>query len=134
MNSGHYATETPTSSAQSKLTVTIFESFQSMAAIRDEWDAFVEASGSDIYFTIDWLQIWWKYYGHNRTLRCFLFRNHAKVVATLPFFLQTITFGPFAIRLARFVGADFTISVFYPPIETHLVREILNRDVSALDD
>ena len=53
------------------LSTAIYTSFDELASVRDEWDEFIEHSGSDIYFTFDWLETWWKYYGRNHVLRCF---------------------------------------------------------------
>ena len=52
-----------------------YTSFDEFASVRDEWDEFIEHSGSDIYFTFGCLETWWKYYGRNRVLRCFLIRK-----------------------------------------------------------
>ena len=41
------------------LSVTIIGSFDELATVAEEWDSFVERSGSDIYFVTDWLEAWW---------------------------------------------------------------------------
>ena len=107
------------------LSVKIMGSFDELATVAEEWDSFVERSGSDIYFVTDWLEAWWTYYGKNRTLRCFLIRKNGATVAALPFFIQTIVFGPLRLKVARFVGADFTIPVFFPPIAKSHEIEVL---------
>src|SRR5690348_237886 len=76
--------------------------------IRDEWDGFVEQSGSDIYFTVDWLQAWWTHYGRGRTFRGLTVWNGAEMVGALPFCVHRVWAGPVPVRLARFVGADST--------------------------
>ena len=107
------------------LSVKIMGSFDELATVADEWDDFVERSGSDIYFVTDWLEAWWTHYGKNRTLRCFLIRKNGATVAALPFFIQSIVFGPLRLKVARFVGADFTIPVFFPPIAKSHEIEVL---------
>jgi len=99
------------------LSTEIYTSFDELASVRNEWDEFIERSGSDIYFTFDWLETWWKYYGRNRVLRCFLIRKAGQPVAALPFLIERLGLGPFSVRLAKFVGADFAITVFSPAIE-----------------
>ncbi len=107
------------------LSVTIIGSSDELATIAEEWDNFVERSGSGINFVTDWLEAWWTYYGKNRTLRCFLIQKDGAIVAALPFFIQTIVFGPLRLKVARFVGADFTIPVFFPAIAKGHEIEVL---------
>ena len=124
-NDQPFAVESVDESAVDPLSVTIIGSFDELAAVAEEWDNFVERSGSDIYFVTDWLEAWWTYYGKNRTLRCFLIQKDGATVAALPFFIQTIVFGPLRLKVARFVGADFTIPVFIPPIAKNHEIEVL---------
>jgi len=118
------------------LSVTIIGSFDELATVAEEWDSFVERSGSDIYFVTDWLEAWWTYYGKNRRLRCFLIRKNGATVAALPFFIQNFVLGPFRLKVARFVGADFTIPVFFPAIEKSHEIEVLEyvfRDLFSIE-
>ena len=84
--------------------------------VRDEWDAFVERCGSDIYFTVDWLQAWWAHYGRGRAFEALLVRDGDRIVAALPFCVYRLWAGPVPVRVARFVGADSTLPVFTPAI------------------
>ena len=98
------------------MSVTLACSFPELAPVQDEWDKFVEDSGSDIYFTMDWLQVWWHHYGSKRELRCFVLREGRRMVAALPFCIFNLRIGPMTVRLARWVGADSTICVLHPAI------------------
>ena len=106
-----------TSGPADQLRLEVLRSFAEVAPIRDEWDAFVERVGSDVYFTIDWLEAWWKYYGSDRQLRLFLIREQGRMVAVLPFCVEMLWVGPLPARVARLVGSDSTISVLSPPVE-----------------
>jgi CelD/BcsL family acetyltransferase involved in cellulose biosynthesis len=99
-----------------EISITLACSFQELAAIRDEWDRFAEDSGSDIYFTMDWLQVWWSHYGARRELRGFVIRDGRKIVAALPFCITKLRLGPLNVKLARWIGADSTISVLRPAV------------------
>jgi CelD/BcsL family acetyltransferase involved in cellulose biosynthesis len=105
--------------------------------VRDEWDAFVEAAGSDIYFTVDWLQCWWVHYGRGRAFHGFVVRDGERIVAVLPFCVQRLWAGPVPVRLARFVGADSTLPVFTPAIaagyEEAALRLVLDRLLGGAD-
>ncbi|WP_280832862.1 GNAT family N-acetyltransferase [Mycolicibacterium frederiksbergense] len=113
----------------SNLCIHHLDSVEDLERVRDEWDGFVEQSGSDIYFTVDWLQAWWSHYGRGRTFRGFIARNGGQMVGALPFSVQRVWAGPVPVRLAKFVGADSTLPVFTPAIaegfEEPVVRVIL---------
>jgi CelD/BcsL family acetyltransferase involved in cellulose biosynthesis len=91
-------------------------SLEDLDRLRDEWDGFVEQSGSDIYFTVDWLQAWWTHYGRGRTFHGVIVWDGARMVGALPFSVQRVWAGPVPVRLAKFVGADSTLPVFTPAI------------------
>jgi CelD/BcsL family acetyltransferase involved in cellulose biosynthesis len=114
------------------LTTTVLKTFGEFSRVREEWDRFVEHSGSDIYFTFDWLETWWKYYGHNRQPRLFFIRSHGRVVAALPFCIQKIHMAPIPIVLAKFIGADSVISVFNPAFERSCGNEIWSTVLNQL--
>jgi CelD/BcsL family acetyltransferase involved in cellulose biosynthesis len=125
--------------AISDLSVEHLGSVEDLDRVRDEWDGFVEQSGSDIYFTVDWLQAWWTHYGRGRTFEGLILRDGARMVGALPFCVQRIWAGPLPVRLARLVGADSTIPVFTPAItegfEEPALRAALDRllDVAGCD-
>ena len=91
-------------------------SIDALAAVRDEWDAFVEESRSDIYFTVDWLLAWWTHYGRGASFEGLVVRDGDRLVAALPFCVRRVWAGPVPVRLARFVGADSTLPVFTPAV------------------
>ena len=91
-------------------------SLDDLDRIRDEWDDFVQQTGSDIYFTVDWLQAWWTHYGQRRIFHGLAMWWGGRMVAALPFCVDRVWAGPVPVRLARFVGADSTLPVFLPAI------------------
>jgi CelD/BcsL family acetyltransferase involved in cellulose biosynthesis len=98
--------------------------------VRDEWDGFVEQVGSDIYFTVDWLQAWCTHYGRGRSFEGLIFRDGERMVGALPFCVQRVWAGPCPVRLARFVGAASTLPVFTPAIADGFEEPVLR---AALD-
>jgi CelD/BcsL family acetyltransferase involved in cellulose biosynthesis len=108
------------------LTIVVLETFDELLAMKEELDAFIQGCSSDIYFTFDWLETWWKYYGGDRQLRFFLIRADGRLVAALPFCIQDLHVGPISITLAKFVGADSVISVLAPAVEPIRGNEIWN--------
>ncbi len=122
----------------SDLRVERLGSLDDLDSIRDEWDGFVEQCGSDIYFTVDWLQAWWAHYGRGRTFHGFILRDRGNLVGALPFCVHRVWAGPVPVRLARFVGADSTLPVFTPAIAegfeepvVHAALELLFEDAGC---
>lgn len=95
----------------------LYKNFDELSAIAVEWDTFIRLAGGDIYQTYDWCRIWWKYYGEGRALRVYIFRKGEKIVGILPFFVEVISIGPLCQRVAKVVGADFTLSIVNLAIE-----------------
>ena len=120
-----------TSGPADQLRLEVLRSFAEVAPIRDEWDAFVERVGSDVYFTIDWLEAWWKYYGSDRQLRLFLIREQGRMVAVLPFCVEMLWVGPIAgeggpigrLRIQQFAVLSPPVE---PPFEGAVITLILN--------
>ncbi len=123
--------ETVSSTASGNLKVDVFDSFDELASMQQEWDNFVESVGSEIFLTYDWCRIWWKYYGKNRTLKVFVFRINNELLGIIPLFFEKIWLGPVPIRTVKIVGTDFTINTVSPPIRPAVlepvVQELLTR-------
>jgi CelD/BcsL family acetyltransferase involved in cellulose biosynthesis len=120
--------------AVSNLRIERVGSLEDLDRIRDEWDGFVEQSGSDIYFTVDWLQAWWTHYGRGRTFHGFVMWDGVRMVGALPFCVQRVWAGPVPVRLARFVGADSTLPVFTPAIAEGFEQPVVHAALEQLFD
>jgi CelD/BcsL family acetyltransferase involved in cellulose biosynthesis len=111
--------------------VDVFESFDELAPMQQEWDDFVEAVGAEIFLTYDWCRIWWKYYGKNRDLAVFVFRSNGRLAGVIPLFFEKIWLGPVYIQAAKIVGTDFTICTTSLPVQPRflepVVREFLGK-------
>lgn len=110
-----------------EMQVEIYDNFEDLETIQGEWDQFVESIGGEIFLTFDWCRIWWKYYGKNRDLRLFIFRNDDKLVGIIPLFFEKIWLGPVFVRAAKIVGSDFTLSQFSIPLAKKYMKEIIKK-------
>lgn len=106
----------------------VVTTFEELEPLRERWDAFVASAGSDLYFSFDWCQVWWRHYGAGRELHILVVSSEGRWVALLPLMVDRVLVGPLSVRLARLVGADSTMSVVAPPI----VREFAPRVVDLL--
>ena len=130
-SSGRPEVPAPTASS---LRIDHVHAVEDLDRVRDEWDGFVEQSGSDIYFTVDWLQAWWTHYGRGRTFHGLIARDGARVVGALPFSVQRVWAGPVPVRLAKFVGADSTLPVFTPAIAEGFEEQVVRAALESLFD
>ena len=112
--------------------VQIFDSFDDLEQARPEWDAFVQAAGGDLYLSFDWLRIWWRHYGRNRSLRLFVVRRDRLIVGLVPMFTERVWIGPIHLRLAKMVGCDFALTMFAPPLCPDVAEAIYRYVVEQL--
>jgi CelD/BcsL family acetyltransferase involved in cellulose biosynthesis len=112
---------------EKKVQVDVYDSFESLQSMQLQWDEFVESMGSGIFLTYDWCRIWWKYYGKNRDLRIFIFRNSEELVGIIPLFFEKIWLGPMLMRVVKIVGSDFDLSQFNLPLVRSYIREIIDK-------
>ncbi|HUW19288.1 MAG TPA: GNAT family N-acetyltransferase [Sedimentisphaerales bacterium] len=112
--------------------VQVFNNFEQLAAMQQEWDDFVESVEGEIFLTYDWCRIWWKYYGTNRDLKVFVFRSGDEVVGILPLFFERLWLGPVYVRAAKLVGSDFTICQFSVPVKPEYMEAVVQKFVGAI--
>ena len=110
-----------------RINVKVFENFDELAPMQQEWDSFVESAGGEIFLTYDWCRIWWKYYGKNRILKVFMFRDNGILVGIIPLFFEKLRFGPLTVRAAKIVGSDFTLTQFSPPLAEGYTLQVIKR-------
>jgi len=113
-------------------TVSVFDTFEATAVSREEWDQFVLEVGGDLYVTYDWCRIWWRYYGKNRLLRLYVFRNGRRLVGLAPIFIERIRLGPVSIKIAKRVGADFALTIFSLPLASDHIEAAYHQLLTKL--
>lgn len=105
--------------------IKVYEKFEDVEDIRQEWDCFIEDVCSDIFMTYDWCRIWWKYYGKNRNLKIYLFRSGNDLVGVVPLFIERIWLGPIYIDAVKIIGSDFVLSHFALPIRKRFLDKVV---------
>jgi CelD/BcsL family acetyltransferase involved in cellulose biosynthesis len=101
-------------------------SFEELATVREEWDAFIQSVGGDIYMTYDWCRTWWEYYGDGRELRILLFRDRSRLVGIAPVFIERAWLGPVWLRLSKLVGADSSLTLCNPPVHLDFAESVFD--------
>lgn len=119
---------------QSVIYAEIYNRFDRLQNIQQQWDNLVESLGNDIFMTYDWCRIWWKHYGHNRSLRVFVFRNNDELVGIIPLFFEKIWVGPIFIRVAKIVGSDFIPSQFSLTLALGHEKAVANKFYELISD
>ena len=113
--------------ARELVSIKVYNNFEELDIIQQEWDSFVESVGGDIFLTYDWCRVWWKYYDKNRDLRIFVFRSNNKLVGIIPLFFEKIWLGPIVVRAAKIVGSDFTLSQFSIPLDNSYMPAVIEK-------
>jgi peptidoglycan/xylan/chitin deacetylase (PgdA/CDA1 family)/CelD/BcsL family acetyltransferase involved in cellulose biosynthesis len=73
------------------LEVTQHKSWDELELLEPEWDPVLAASGADTFFlTWEWISAWWKNYGDKRPLFTLTARDHGKLIAVAPFYLDSV--------------------------------------------
>ena len=100
----------------------VYEGFDELGGMQEEWDEFVESVGGEIFLTFDWCRIWWRHYGGKRVLRVFVFRCEGRLVGILPVFFEKIWLGPVFVDPIKLVGTDFPPVAVSIPIKKGLIK------------
>src|SRR6185436_11925142 len=122
----------PTITPGINITMAVFDSFDQAGLSREEWDQFISSIGGSLYVTYDWCRIWWHHYSSDRRLCLFVFREGPRLVGLAPMFVEKVRLGPINIRLAKRVGADFTLTMFSLPLVPAHTEAIYRKLVEAL--
>src|SRR2546430_12209639 len=86
-------------------------------ALREEWDALLEASPSQcLFLTWEWLYTWWKHLGGDRSLCIITARSGDELVAIAPFALRQWRGGPPSLFPPGFFGAGGRRPRAPPPV------------------
>ena len=94
----------------------VYTSFADCSISPDDWDHYVEQRGGPVYFTYDWMRLWWQFYGRGRELRIFALTCDDQTVGILPIFIETFRLGVLNVRVARLVGSGTPARVLNPPV------------------
>ena len=117
---------------EKSLDVIVYENFEDLASMQEEWDGFMESIRGEIFLTYDWCRVWWKYYGKNRDLKIFILRHDQKLVGILPVFLENLRLGLIRVKVIKMVGTDFTpISITFP-VERDFIDEAVEKFINEL--
>ena len=57
------------------ITLITASSFKELKHLEDDWDRIVFENDCNIYMSYDWCRIWWDYYGDDKELMVFVFKN-----------------------------------------------------------
>jgi len=108
-----------------------FDTFDQLLPLREKWDALAESVGADLFASFDWCSTWWKHFGQDRTAEIYVAWAGDKVVACLPFFRESIGYGPWQITVVRLIGScdagtrcDLAIK---PAYIDSVIREVTRR-------
>jgi len=138
LEEGQIATKTPDAPAGVRNdrapTHEVFDDFARLEPMHDEWDAFVERVGGDLFASYDWCDVWWRHYGKGRRLYVHVLRDGpgGSIIAVLPLFAERIRVGPFTLRVIRLVACDHSVTSVAPAIDPKHIDVVLRSVVEHL--
>lgn len=100
--------------------ITWIEQPEDLMRLRDEWQALANHSRADIYLMPEWFDLWWEHFGDDCQLACLVARQGGTLVGLVPFCIDRIRIGPFALHVARLAGTDPHCIVFHMPIQADI--------------
>jgi len=109
-----------------------FESFESAAEYRAQWDRFVLDVHGSIYMSFDWCRIWWEYYGQQRRLQIYVLWEGHELVGIVPMFIDRLRFAVVQLRIAKLMGSDFCQKLADPAIRDSWVEPVMERILNDL--
>lgn len=104
--------------------VETFDSFEVLSGLEQDWDSFMEEIGCEIFLSYDWCRLWWKYYGKDRWLRVFVFRNSGRIVGILPVFMENLRLV-FNLKVVKIVGTDFMPTTISLPVSPDYLSAVI---------
>lgn len=118
-----------------QFSVRVLHSFADAETLRPAWNELVLRCGADVYQTFDWCRLWWQHYGARRQLHLLLCSSNEELVGVVPAFVETLWLGPVRLRVAKLVGADFSlhlcnlpvVSDALPSVTAHAIRHLLGQ-------
>ncbi|MEN6307224.1 MAG: hypothetical protein ABFD91_05655 [Anaerohalosphaeraceae bacterium] len=105
------------------LSIEIHHSFENLEPFRSNWDTLIEETSDSIFQSYDWCRIWWKYYGQERKMFIFLFRQEEQLVGILPMFAEKIWLGSIWLNTLKIFNCDNMYSASYPAIREVFVKD-----------
>lgn len=98
---------------------------EALEVLSASWQTLAERLGADPYLMPDWQKVWWRHFGAGRRLACLTAHLQGRLVAVLPFCLETHWAGPVPLRMARLAGTDPHCLVFRLPVEPAFAAPVL---------
>jgi CelD/BcsL family acetyltransferase involved in cellulose biosynthesis len=117
-----------------EINVEVATTFEQLASIQNEWDDFMESIGGEIFLTFDWCKTWWKYYGTNRQLMIFLFRDAERLCGVLPMFSECVGPVPVSLTVVKMVGSDFMPVTFSVPVKDEMLERVIPAFTGRLNE
>lgn len=120
------------------LKTVIVSIYESLAALKDEWDELLlNSRACTVFLTWEWIEAWWRTYGKSRKLFVILVRNHFnELVGIAPFYLELRKLsGLLSINIVRFLGIGGDVAPNYLDIiaVNGMEREVVKTVVDKLE-
>jgi len=113
--------------------ISLFDSFDKLEAMKEEWDRFMEEIGAEIFLTYDWCSTWWKHYGQERELLIAIFRIGKELMGILPLMRDEIGVSVLSVGVVRLVGSDFSPFTTVFPVKSPFIEQAIRSLIEELN-
>ena len=117
---------------EAPLSFRALHSFADAESLRPAWNELVLRCGADVYQTFDWCRLWWQHYGARRQLHLLLYFSSEELVGVVPAFVETLWLGPVRLRVAKLVGADFSLHLCNLPVGPGVLPSVVSSTLRHL--
>ena len=111
-----------------------FDTLEELTASRSAWDACVNHNQADIYFSADWLELWFKHIATDCELRACCLWLGEEMVGVLPFYIRVIKPFGVPVRLAGLAAADLNYPFLKLPVPGEQLEAIVRESFSKLTE
>jgi CelD/BcsL family acetyltransferase involved in cellulose biosynthesis len=104
------------------------ENTEQFAALREDWNALLDASRSNcIFLTHEWLFTWWRHLAVGRELSIFIAKDGGKLAGVLPLVIRQPQYSRMIPKSLEFlgsglIGSDYLDAIASPTAENEVVR------------
>jgi CelD/BcsL family acetyltransferase involved in cellulose biosynthesis len=118
----------------SNINVRVLTDTSALTSIAKVWDSLLQRAGEDIpiYFTYEWIAMWWKYFGEGKKLNLLLIENEHEVIGIIPLMQIDYRLGLLELSALETIGLECNNCVAL--VSPGDIEEVVTAFLKYLDD
>lgn len=90
--------------AETETKIREVSNFSDFIGLKDKWNELLQRSNHDIFSTWEWLSIWWRHFGNNKSLIILLAEENSKLIGIAPLMYSVHTMFGLRRGIIEFIG------------------------------